>query len=240
VGGAANRPRVPPVPGPRLQPMLVYSRAEAGRILLTASGHSGVADEDRAYLVRLVGQTTDLAQPQAVERRVDTVIANARENIRRAGRSGVVSPSLPEPQRSSARLRLGLQLARAAGIVRATMRCSCGRSSVDARAQCRARKLTTGLSNTQAPDLRKKPSLYARADSDDQNMRTWCPLHDLANACLRRSFLGRAEAHRSVTVLATSARLRRCHAGRARRRFQAGLSAVDQTLIVIPPAQARR
>ena len=68
---------------------LAYHRAEAARILLTSSGHSGVAAEDRAYLVRLVSTRTGLVPPEA-ERRVDTVIARARENIARARRSTVI------------------------------------------------------------------------------------------------------------------------------------------------------
>jgi hypothetical protein len=65
------------------------TRAEAGRILLTSSSHSGVAAEDRAYLVRLVSARTGLAQPEA-ERRVDATIASAKENIARARRSTVI------------------------------------------------------------------------------------------------------------------------------------------------------
>jgi hypothetical protein len=68
---------------------MTYSRAEAGRILLTASGHNGVAPDDRAYLVRLVGQVAGLAQPEA-QQRVDTVITSAHDNIKRARRSAVV------------------------------------------------------------------------------------------------------------------------------------------------------
>jgi hypothetical protein len=68
---------------------MTYSRAEAARILLTASGHGGITGEDRAYLTRLVASRTGLAQPDA-ERRVDTVIASARTNIRRARRAGVI------------------------------------------------------------------------------------------------------------------------------------------------------
>jgi hypothetical protein len=68
---------------------LSYDRAEAGRILLTASGHSGVAADDRAYLVRLVAARTGLAGPDA-ERRVDDVIPRSREAISRARRSGVI------------------------------------------------------------------------------------------------------------------------------------------------------
>jgi hypothetical protein len=68
---------------------MTYSRAEAGRILLTASGHSGVAPDDRTYLVRLVGQATGLPQAEA-QQRVDTVIASAHDNMKRARRSTVV------------------------------------------------------------------------------------------------------------------------------------------------------
>jgi hypothetical protein len=64
-------------------------RAEAGRILLTAAGHRGLAADDRAYLVRLVAGRTGLAPPDA-ERRVDEVVARARDNIRRARRSAVI------------------------------------------------------------------------------------------------------------------------------------------------------
>ena len=65
---------------------LAYSRAEASRIMLTASGHTGVAAEDRAYLIRLVAAQTGLAAPDS-ERRVDTTIARVRENIARARKS---------------------------------------------------------------------------------------------------------------------------------------------------------
>jgi hypothetical protein len=65
------------------------TRAEAARILVTASSHSGVAAEDRAYLVRLVSTRAGLAPPEA-ERRTDTAIASAKENIARARRSTVI------------------------------------------------------------------------------------------------------------------------------------------------------
>jgi hypothetical protein len=65
------------------------ARSEAGRILLTASGHSGVSSEDRAYLVRLVAAQTNLTPPDA-ERRVDATIVRAKDNINRARRSGVL------------------------------------------------------------------------------------------------------------------------------------------------------
>lgn len=66
-----------------------YSRSEAARILLTASSHRGVQPEDRTYLVRLVSGMTGLGQPEA-ERRVDDVIARAKENISRARHSAVI------------------------------------------------------------------------------------------------------------------------------------------------------
>jgi hypothetical protein len=65
------------------------SRAEAGRILLTASGHSSVNPEDRQYLVRLVATQANVPAADA-ERRVDTAITRARENITRARRSSVI------------------------------------------------------------------------------------------------------------------------------------------------------
>jgi hypothetical protein len=68
---------------------LTYSRAEAARILLTAAGHSGLSDEDRAYLIRLVASRTGLSAPDA-ERRVNDVVARARDNIARARRSTVI------------------------------------------------------------------------------------------------------------------------------------------------------
>jgi hypothetical protein len=66
-----------------------HTRAEAARILLTASGHSGVAAEDRGYLIRLVATRTGLAPPEA-ERRVDAAIGSAKENIARGRRSTVI------------------------------------------------------------------------------------------------------------------------------------------------------
>jgi hypothetical protein len=65
------------------------ARGEAGRILLTSSGHSGVNSDDRAYLSRLVVAQTGLP-PVDAERRVDATIVRARENINRARRSGVL------------------------------------------------------------------------------------------------------------------------------------------------------
>jgi hypothetical protein len=65
-------------------------RAEAGRILLTSSSHSGVAAEDRAYLVQLVSGVTGLTGPEA-ERRVDGVIASAKTAIARSRRSAIIA-----------------------------------------------------------------------------------------------------------------------------------------------------
>ena len=66
-----------------------YPRAEAARILLTASSHRGLQPDDRTYLARLVSAITGLGQPEA-ERRVDDVVARAKENISRARHSAVI------------------------------------------------------------------------------------------------------------------------------------------------------
>jgi hypothetical protein len=68
---------------------LSQSRAEAGRILLTASGHQGLTADDRAHLVRLVAASTGLA-PADAERRVDDVVARSRTAVAKARRSGVI------------------------------------------------------------------------------------------------------------------------------------------------------
>ncbi|HXI07362.1 MAG: hypothetical protein ACRC1G_19860 [Bradyrhizobium sp.] len=65
-------------------------RAEAGRILLTSSSHSGVAVEDRAYLIQLVGGITGLTGVDA-ERRVDNAISSAKTAIARSRRSVVIA-----------------------------------------------------------------------------------------------------------------------------------------------------
>jgi hypothetical protein len=76
--------------GPRpAQGDLTYTRAEAGRILLTATGRSGAAPEDRAYLARLVAATTGIAEPDA-ERRVTDAIAGATTALQKARRSAVI------------------------------------------------------------------------------------------------------------------------------------------------------
>jgi hypothetical protein len=66
-----------------------YDRAVAGRILLSTTSHQGLQNDDRDYLVRLVAARTGLARPDA-EKRVDEVIARAKENITRARRSAVL------------------------------------------------------------------------------------------------------------------------------------------------------
>jgi len=64
-------------------------RAEAGRILLTSSGHDGVSADDRTYLVQLVASATGLA-PAEAERRVDNGIANAKTALNRSRRSTII------------------------------------------------------------------------------------------------------------------------------------------------------
>jgi hypothetical protein len=64
-------------------------RAEAGRILLTSSGHDGVSTDDRSYLIQQVGATTGLSAVDA-ERRVDTGIANSKVALTRTRRSTII------------------------------------------------------------------------------------------------------------------------------------------------------
>ena len=66
-----------------------YIRAEASRILLTASSRSGLQQDDRAYLIRLVAANTGASAGDA-EKRVDTATAAAKENIARARRSATI------------------------------------------------------------------------------------------------------------------------------------------------------
>ncbi|WKA27661.1 hypothetical protein [Bradyrhizobium roseum] len=68
---------------------LSAERAEAGRILLTTSSHSGMSAEDRTYLVQQVVALTGLAATDA-ERRVDGVVASATTAIARSRRSTVI------------------------------------------------------------------------------------------------------------------------------------------------------
>jgi hypothetical protein len=64
-------------------------RAEAGRILLTSSGHDGVSPDDRTYLIQQVGTTSGLSATDA-ERRVDNGIANAKTALIRSRRSTII------------------------------------------------------------------------------------------------------------------------------------------------------
>ncbi|MET4277311.1 MULTISPECIES: hypothetical protein [unclassified Bradyrhizobium] len=64
-------------------------RAEAGRILMTSSSHSGVSTDDRTYLVQQVAALTGLAAPDS-ERRVDAAIADSRTAINRARRNSII------------------------------------------------------------------------------------------------------------------------------------------------------
>jgi hypothetical protein len=64
-------------------------RAQAARIITSGLGHAGLAEDDRAYLIRMVEARTGLAQPDA-ERRVDQVIGKAKEAIARARHGAVI------------------------------------------------------------------------------------------------------------------------------------------------------
>ena len=68
---------------------LSAERAEAGRILLTTSSHSGLSADDRTYLIQQVGALTGLSASDA-EKRVDSVIANAKTAIARSRRSTII------------------------------------------------------------------------------------------------------------------------------------------------------
>ncbi|MHB0768111.1 hypothetical protein [Bradyrhizobium sp. 5.13L] len=65
------------------------ARAEAGRILMTSSSHSGVSTDDRNYLVQQVAAVTGLAGPDS-ERRVDALVADSRTAINRARRNSII------------------------------------------------------------------------------------------------------------------------------------------------------
>ncbi|BBO06683.1 MULTISPECIES: hypothetical protein [Bradyrhizobium] len=65
------------------------ARAEAGRVLMTSSSHSGVSADDRTYLVQQVAAVTGLAAPDA-ERRVDVLIADSKTAINRARRNAII------------------------------------------------------------------------------------------------------------------------------------------------------
>jgi hypothetical protein len=64
-------------------------RAEAGRILLTSAGHSGVSSDDRTYLIQQVGGLTGLS-PADAEKRVDDIIGRSHDAIRKTRQSSVI------------------------------------------------------------------------------------------------------------------------------------------------------
>ena len=85
---------------------ITHTRAEVGRILLTASGHSGVAAEDRGYLIRLVAART--ASPRLKPKNVSTPPLQARGIISLAhARAQSSPPSWRAPLRCLAPLPLG-------------------------------------------------------------------------------------------------------------------------------------
>jgi hypothetical protein len=64
-------------------------RAEAGRILMTSSSHSGVSGDDRTYLVQQVEATTGLSAGDA-EHRVDAAIGNSKSAINKSRHNTVI------------------------------------------------------------------------------------------------------------------------------------------------------
>jgi hypothetical protein len=64
-------------------------RAQAARIITSGLGHSSMAPEDRAYLLRLVEIRTGLTQPEA-ESRVDRAITQSSVAIKRARSAAVI------------------------------------------------------------------------------------------------------------------------------------------------------
>jgi hypothetical protein len=73
------------LPGAELAPI----RAEAARILLTSSSHSGVSADDRGYLIQVVSAATGLTGADA-ERRVDNAIADSRKAISNTRASTII------------------------------------------------------------------------------------------------------------------------------------------------------
>lgn len=76
---------------PRLPTNADFSveRAEAGRILLTSSGHNGMSADDRTYLIQQVAGITGLS-PGDAQKRVDDVIAKSKLAITRSRRSIII------------------------------------------------------------------------------------------------------------------------------------------------------
>ncbi len=68
---------------------LNYARAEAGRILLTTSGHNGISPEDRQYLTMLVSTRAHVS-PEEADARVSKAIPRAHDALKRARSAGVM------------------------------------------------------------------------------------------------------------------------------------------------------
>lgn len=68
---------------------ITYRRAEAARILLKTSGHTGVTDSDREHLAGLVVAQTGIGDDEA-SRRVDDAIAKSGQEIHRARQALVI------------------------------------------------------------------------------------------------------------------------------------------------------
>jgi hypothetical protein len=73
----------------RDQGNLTYSRAEASRIILTATSRQGIKPEDKEYLGRMVAGQTGVDQSEA-GRRVDDAINSATLATKRARQSAVI------------------------------------------------------------------------------------------------------------------------------------------------------
>jgi hypothetical protein len=74
-----------PVPAAEMS----YSRSEASRIALAASGRPGMRPEDRVHLVRVVAGRTGIAAGDA-EKRVDEFIGASSSAIKKARRSAIL------------------------------------------------------------------------------------------------------------------------------------------------------
>ena len=68
---------------------IASERAEAGRILMTSSSHSGVSGDDRTYLIQHIASATGLSAPDS-ERRVDSVITSSKAAIARSRRTTII------------------------------------------------------------------------------------------------------------------------------------------------------
>ena len=62
---------------------LAYRRAEAGRILLTASGKNGVSNPDRRYLTTITGIVLNVPEAEA-QARVDDAVTRSTQALHRA------------------------------------------------------------------------------------------------------------------------------------------------------------